>query len=143
MYVLIVGAGRIGVLLARRLLAAEHEVTVIDSDPTRCAALDDEFGSISVLGDGTEAGILARAGANRADVFIAVTGHDDDNMVACQLARHRFGASRTVSLVNIPDHETLFNRLGIDLTINTSQLIAGRIQDELSGLMAEPIGDLG
>ena len=143
MYVLIVGAGRIGVLLARRLLAAEHEVTVIDSDSARCAALDDELGGISVFGDGTEAGILARAGANRADVFIAVTGRDDDNMAACQLARHRFGASRTVSLANIPDHETLFNRLGIDVTINTAQLIAGRIQEELSELLTEPVGGLG
>ena len=143
MYVLIVGAGKIGVLLARRLLAAEHEVTVIDSDSTRCAAVDDELGSISVLGDGTEAGILARAGANRADVFIAATGRDDDNMVACQLARHRFGASRTVSLVNIPDHETLFNRLGIDVTINTAQLTVSAIQEELGGLMAEPVVGLG
>ena len=100
MYVLIVGAGRVGVSLARWLLAADHEVAVIERDAARCAALENELGSISVAGDGTEADILARAGANRADVFIAATGRDDDNMVACQLARHRFGASRIVAEVN-------------------------------------------
>lgn len=143
MYVVIVGAGRVGVFLARWLLAAEHEVAVVDKDSARCAALDDELGSITVLGDGTEAGILARAGVNRADVFIATTRRDDCNLVACQLARHRFGASRTVTLVNIPDHQMLFDRLGIDVTINTTELVVDRIQEELSGLLVEAVGDLG
>ena len=141
MYVLIIGAGRVGVSVARWLLAADHEVAVIERDSSRCAALENELGSISVAGDGTEADILARAGANRADVFIAATGRDDDNMVACQLAKHRFGASRTVSLVNIPDHEALFNLLGMDIVINATELVAGRIRQELSELLAEELGD--
>ena len=141
MYVVIVGAGAVGVSLARWLLAAEHEVTVIEREASRCAALDEELGSISVVGDGTVARVLAKAGANRADIFIAGTGNDDENMVACQLAKHRFGASQTISLVADPGHETLFNRLGIDVTINTTGLALAKVQQELSGLLVEEAGD--
>ena len=143
MYVVIIGAGRIGTSLARWLVAAENEVAVIDRDPSRRASLEDELGSISVVGDGTEAGVLAKAGANRADIVIAATGRDDDNLAACQLAKHRFGASRTMSLVHIPEHERLFHLLGIDVSINSTDLIIGRIQEELSELLVEEIGTLG
>ena len=140
MYVVIVGAGRVGFSLARWLLAAEHEVALVERRSARCVALENELGSISVEGDGTEASILARAGANRADVFIAATGRDDSNLVACQLAKHRFGASFTVSLLTIPEHESLFNLLGIDVTINTSELIAGSIKERLSGFELQERG---
>ena len=143
MYVVIVGAGAVGVAVARWLLAAEHEVTVIDREPTRCEALDEELGSISVVGDGTVAAVLAKAGANRADIFIAMTGNDDENMVACQLAKHRFGASRTISMVTAQDHETLFNRLGIDVTVNTTALAVAKVQQELSGSLLEEAGATG
>ena len=142
MYVVIVGAGSIGGSLADWLLAAEHEVVVIDRNASRCAAVEDRLGGISVVGDGTEASVLARAGVNRADIVIAATGRDDENMVACQLAKHRFGAARTISLVSVPEHEELFNLLGIDLTINTSHLVVDKIQEELSGIMVEEVGDL-
>ena len=142
MYVVIVGAGRVGLSLARWLVATEHEVTVIDSDSARCAALDDELGSISLVGDGTDMEVLARGGTNRAEILIAATGRDDFNAMACQLARHHFGVGRTVSLVNIPDHERLFSILGIDVTIDTTDLITRRIQEELSGLLVEEAGDL-
>ena len=128
--------------MARWLLAGDHEVTVVEVDTSRCASLEDELGDISVAGDGTEADILAKAGANRADIFIATTGNDDENLVACQLARHRFGAVVTVSLVNVPEHEALFNRLGIDITINTTELAVVRIQQQVSGLLAEEVGNL-
>ena len=141
MYVLIVGAGRVGSVLARWLLTAEHEVTVVDRDPIRCAVLDEELGSITVVGDGTDAGVLAKAGANRAEIFIATTRRDDDNLVACQLARHHFRAEHTVALVNIADHERLFNRLGVDITISVTELLAGRIQDLLSGFLVEEVGE--
>ncbi len=137
MYFVIVGTGRVGGALARWLVAAGHEVSTVDTRPARCAELDDELGSVSVLGDGTEAGILARAGANRADVFVAATGSDEDNLAACQLARHRFGATRTVALVHVPEHERLFGLLGIDISINTTALVVVKIEEILSGLFVE------
>ena len=134
MYVVVVGAGRVGRALARWLVTAEHEVAVIDKDAARCAVLEEELGSITVTGDGTEAEVLARAGANRAAIFIAATGRDDENLVACQLAKHRFGASRTITLANMPDRQRLFEMLGIDVAINSTSLVVDRVQQEMSSV---------
>lgn len=143
MYVVVVGAGKIGAALARWLVDSDQEVAVIERDAVRCSALEEELGSISVTGDATEIGVQARAGAGRADIFIATTGSDGENMVACQLAKHRHGASRTIALVNVPGHERLFGILGIDMTINTADLIVGRIKHELNGLFVEELRGLG
>ena len=132
MHVVIVGSGRIGNSLARWLVSSGHEVTVVDSDSSRCAAIEAALGSIAVEGDGTEAGTLARAGANRAEVLVATTSSDESNLVVCQLAKHRFKVPRAISLVRSPDHARLFNLLGIDATINVTDLVVGRIQEELS-----------
>ena len=143
MYVVILGAGRIGASTARWLVAADHEVATVDQDEPKCAALDSELGGISVVGDGTEAGVLARAGVNRADIFIATTNSDEDNMVACQLARHHFGVSYTVSLVGGPEYERLFNLLEIGVIINTTDLIADRLKEVVGGRLVEEVGSLG
>lgn len=143
MYVVIVGGGRVGYSVARWLLAADQEVAVVDKSPATCAVLEEELGSITVTGDGTEAEILARAGANRADIFIAAMDRDEENMLACQLAKLHFGAARTVSLLNISQHERLFNILGIDTTIDKTDLIVGSIQERLSGVMVEELQGLG
>ena len=142
MYVVILGAGKVGFALACWLVASDHEVAVIDWDPSRCAALEDELGGISVVGDGTDAGVLARAGCNRADIFVGASGVDEDNLIACQLARHRFGALKTISLVNIPEHEALFALLGIDVTVNATDMIGGRLREELSGAAILDLGDM-
>ena len=139
MYFVIVGAGRIGISLAKWLVAADHEVAVIDREGVNCSAVDEELGSVSVVGDGTEAGVLMKAGVNRADVLIAVTGRDEDNLVACQMAKHRFNVERTIALANIPDHERLFDMLGIGVTINATELVLNKVQEELSGLLVEEI----
>jgi trk system potassium uptake protein TrkA len=141
-YVVILGAGKVGFALACWLVASDHEVAVIDWDPSRCAALEDELGGISVVGDGTDAGVLARAGCNRADIFVGASGVDEDNLIACQLARHRFGALKTISLVNIPEHEALFALLGIDVTVNATDMIGGRLREELSGAAILDLGDM-
>lgn len=142
MYVVILGAGKVGFALARWLVTSDHEVAVIDWDPSRCAALEDELGGISVVGDGTDAGVLARAGCNRADIFVGAGGVDEDNLIACQLARHRFGALKTISLVNIPEHEALFALLGIDVTVNATDMIVGRLREELSGAAILDLGEM-
>ena len=90
MYAVIVGGGRVGRTIARWLLVAEHEIAVVDRSPTACSVVEEELGSVSVLGDATEAGVLAKVGANRADVLIAATGADDVNLVTCQMAMHKF-----------------------------------------------------
>ena len=131
MYVVIVGCGKIGYSLAKALTVTEHEVLVIDRDSQRCEVIEEELGSVAIIGDGCEAGVLEEAGIVRADVFIAVTGNDEDNLVACQLATNRFGVAKTIARVTNPSNEGLFKLLGVDVTISSTQLILSHIEEEL------------
>ncbi len=132
MFIVIVGSGQIGKSLAGQLVSAGHEVGVIEMDPARCEALEDELGSVVILGDGTEVGVQAKAGVSRADVFIATTRSDENNILSCQIARHRFNAPRTISVVNLPEHTRLFGLLGIEAAINVTELVVNQIQEHLS-----------
>ena len=131
MYVVVAGGGHTGAALARWLISAGHEVSVIESDAATCSDLDDTLGSISVPGLCTSSEALRRAGANRADAFIATTGDDGANLVACQLARHQFGVQRTMSVVNDGDNADLFGVLGIGVAILTN-LALGKLQESFS-----------
>ncbi len=140
MYVIIIGAGRVGTALARWLLAAEQEVAVIEREPRRCAAIEDALGDVSVLGDALEYNILQRAGASRADALIATGRRDDHNLVICQMAKHLFGVSRVMAAVNVSERVELFNRLGVDESIDVAALIAEAFEERIGGLLAEDIG---
>ncbi|MCZ6614267.1 MAG: TrkA family potassium uptake protein, partial [Chloroflexi bacterium] len=90
MYIVIIGCGKVGYQLTLALLSAGHEVVVIEKNPRRYATVVEEHGSVAVSGDGTEPAVLEEAGVQRADVLIAVTGNDEDNLVASQVAKYRF-----------------------------------------------------
>ena len=145
MHIVIVGAGRIGGSLGRWLISAGHEIAVVEWERSRCSALDEALGSITVLGDGSDAGALANAGTNRADVLIATTRKDDINLAACQLAKHHFNVARTISVVNVRDHAELFGILGVDVSIDVTEMVLGRIEEGLShrGLVhLMPVSDM-
>jgi trk system potassium uptake protein TrkA len=131
MYIIIVGGGRLGYYLTRALLDEEHEVLVIEKDASFSQIINNELGSVSLHGDGCEAATLEEAGTSRADMFITVTGDDEDNLVACQLAKHKFNVPRTIARVRNPQHEKVFKKLGIDVTVSTTNLILEHIKHEL------------
>jgi len=131
MYIIIVGGGRLGYYLARALLNEGHEVLVIEKDAAFSQTINNELGSVSLHGDGCETAVLEDAGTGRADIFITVTGDDEDNLVACQLAKHKFNVSRTIARVRNPQHEKVFKKLGIDATVSTTNLILEHIKHEL------------
>ncbi len=133
MYVIVVGAGKIGFYLTRALLSVGHEVTLIERDARESAAASEEFGSIVITSDGTEPAVLHDAGAARSDMFISTTGSDATNLVACQVAKFSFRASKTMAVVTDPDHVPLFRQLGVDVTISTTDLILSHVQEELAG----------
>ena len=133
MYILIIGCSTIGYHLAKSLLAAGHEITVIEKDPVRSKLMWDEFGSIVVQGDGTDPQILQSAGTTRADSFIAVTGSDQTNLIACQIAKNKFAAENTISLVKDTKNEQLFHMLGVDSVINTTHNIIASIEETIPG----------
>ncbi|MBI4312261.1 MAG: TrkA family potassium uptake protein [Chloroflexi bacterium] len=132
MYIIIVGCGKVGYHLLKALITAEHEVLAIEQDSARHARVVDELGSVAISGDGSEAALLAEAGANRADVLIAVTGHDEDNLVACQVAKHRFNVKKTIALVNDPANESLFKSLGVDVVVSHTNTILAHVEGELT-----------
>ena len=131
MYIIVVGVGKVGYHLTRALVNGGHEVFVIDSDAKKVADLVDSFGAIALKGDGAEPSVLSAAGASRANLLIATTGSDEDNLAACQLAMHTYNVGRTISVVNNPENEALFNLLGIDLTVSSTQVILSDIEEEL------------
>jgi trk system potassium uptake protein len=132
MYVIVIGGGQVGFHLARALQEAKHEVLVIESDATVCQALEDELGTEVVLhGDGCEATLLAEAGTSRADILVAVTGDDEANLVACQVAKHKFAVPRTISRMHNPRNEALFRKLGIDITVSSTSIILEHIEHEI------------
>lgn len=131
MYIVAVGGGRVGYYLAKALLAEGHEVLVIDKDAAICEEINEELGSISLRGDGCEAAILSEAGTERADMLIAVTGEDEDNLVVCQLAKHKFKVPRTIARIRNPENEALFKMLGVDVTISSTSVILEHIEEEV------------
>jgi trk system potassium uptake protein len=131
MYIIVVGGGKVGYHLVKALLAEGHEVLIIEKDQNRIDYICAELGSICLLGDGCEAATLADAGASRADMLIAVTGDDEDNLVACQVAKHKFKVPRTIARSSNPQNETLFRMLGIDTTVSSTNVIMEAIQQEV------------
>ena len=131
MYIIIVGGGRIGYYLSKALLDEGHEILVIEKDAANVHHIEEELGSICMQGDGCEAATLEEAGTERASLFIAVTNEDEDNLVACQVAKHKFNVPRIIARISNPKNETLFKRLGIDVTVSATNLILEHIEQEV------------
>jgi len=131
MYIIVIGGGKVGYYLARALLDEGHEILVVEKDPDRTEFICSELGSVCVRGDGCEVATLTEAGTGRADMFIAVTGDDEDNLVACQVAKHKFNVPRTIARINNPKNETIFKELGIDVTVSSTNIILESIEEEV------------
>ncbi|MDO8491877.1 MAG: NAD-binding protein [Dehalococcoidia bacterium] len=131
MYILIVGGGEVGFYLAKALISEGHEVLLIEKDARETRRLTEELGSVVTRGDGCEAAVLEEAGAGRADMLAAVTGDDEDNLVACQVAKYRFNVPRTIARLKNPEYEPLFSKLGVDVTVSGTELILSHIEREV------------
>jgi len=133
MYIIIGGGGDVGYYLTKSLLGQGHEVLLLEKGNTRYQALSEELGQSVVRGDACEARTMEEVGANRADVVIAVTGEDEDNLVICQMAKKRFNVARTIARLNNPKNELIFQKLGIDVTVSPTRSILSLIEAELPG----------
>src|SRR5918997_4645952 len=131
MYVLIVGAGKVGWNLARELIAKGNEVTVVENDPRRYGVVEEELEHSVHYGDGSELWILDRAGIERADLVIAVTGDDEDNILICQVAREKYGVERVISRCNNPRNLQHFELLGVKPAVSATDLILRLIEHEV------------
>ncbi len=132
MYIIIVGAGKVGFFLAKRLIQSKHTVSIVERDKTTCEHMAKELEVLVIGGDGCEPRILEEAGIERADVVAAVTGDDEDNLIIFQLAKERFNVKRTVGRVNNPDNEHTFAELGVDVPVDSTKIIAKIVEEEVS-----------
>ncbi|MGD0198902.1 MAG: TrkA family potassium uptake protein [Solirubrobacteraceae bacterium] len=131
MYVIIVGAGKVGLNLARELLDKGHEVTLLESDRRRYLVVEAELGHVVQYGDGTELWVLERAGVQRTDLVIAVTGDDEDNVLVCQVAKEKYECERVIARVNNPRNLQHFKLLGIQPVVSATDLILRLIEHEV------------
>ena len=142
MYVIIAGGGKVGYYLTKGLLNEGHEILLIEKDSSRAAKLAEDLGDIVVRGDACEVRTMKQFGMERADVVVATTGDDEDNLVICQMAKHRFKAPRTIARVNNPENEEIFQRLGIDETVSSTRIIFNLIEQRIETDQLIPLAAL-
>lgn len=130
MRIIMVGGDQTVYFLARQLLSKGHHITIINRDPVRSRELAQHTKALVVLGDGSDVQRLEEAGARRADMVMALTSHDQDNLITCQVAQRVFGVTRTMALVNDPENEDIFHRLGISLAFSATRIIASLIEQQ-------------
>ena len=131
MYVLVAGAGKVGWNLARELIAKGHEVTLVEHNRRRYLIVEQELEHAVQYGDATELWILERAGIQRADMVIAVTGDDEDNMLICQVAKVKYLVDRIIARVNNPRNLQHFKLLDILPAVSATDLILRLIEHEV------------
>jgi trk system potassium uptake protein len=131
MYVIVAGAGKVGWNLARELLEKGHEVTLIENDRDRFLTVEQELEHNVQYGDASELWVLERAGISRADMVIAVTGDDEDNMLVCQVAKEKYLVDRIIARVNNPRNKQWFELLGVRPVVSATDLILRLIEHEV------------
>lgn len=131
MFIVVVGGGKVGYYLAKTLLSHGHKVTVIEKIPELCERIAKDMDVVVIHGDGTDPSVLEDAQTDQADVIVAVAGHDEENLVVCQVAKRNFKVPRTVARINNPKNERIFNLLGVDSAISGTAVIARIIDQEI------------
>src|ERR671918_2490168 len=130
-YIIIVGAGKGGWNLARELLEKGHEGTLIENNRRRYLTVEQELEHNIQYGDASELWILERAGIQRADMVIAVTGDDEDNMLICQVAKEKYLVDQIIARVNNPRNRQHFDLLGIKPSVSATDLILRLLEHEV------------
>lgn len=143
MYIIVVGGGNVALQLAKRLIKRKHEVVVIEKDSRHAQKLSRLLGDEYVMhGDGCDLRTQKETGFNRADIVVAVTGEDEDNLVASQLAKEVWSVKRVVARINDPAHERIFRDIGIDDTVSATGIIFSLIDQQISSDEFIPVGHL-
>ncbi len=129
MRMILIGGNNTVYFLARQFVE-NHHVTIINRDPERSKELAHKTKATVILGDGTDIARLEEAGARRADVLLALAGHDADNLIACQIAKQMYGVPRVMALVNDPQNEDVFRRLGVDEVFSITRVLTKIIEQQ-------------
>src|SRR2546428_7260331 len=131
-YVIVVGGGKVGFYLTKTLLANGYEVVLLEKDREQYHSLVEQLGEVVIHGDGCEVPKLLDVGVNRADIVVAATGDDEDNLVICQMAQKRFKVNRVISRINNPLNEEVFTNMRIHDTVYGIAVLNLMIAHELA-----------
>jgi trk system potassium uptake protein TrkA len=131
MNIVIIGGGKVGYYLAKTLLSFHHKISVIEMDRNLCQKLADELNIPVYHGDATKIDVLKNAETTKADILIAVTGQDEENLIACQLAKNNFRVEKTIARVNNPKNTNVFLKLGVDIPVSSTTIITELIEQEV------------
>jgi trk system potassium uptake protein TrkA len=141
-YVVVMGGGRVGYFLTKALRENNIEVTVLEESQKIFNLVTKQVDCPVILGEGSSVSVLEQAGVERANVFVAVTNHDHDNLIACQIAKQRFGVPKTIARVKNPRNEQVMQELGVDVTVSSTAIITALIQSELPTSRIRTVLDL-
>ena len=130
MKIILIGEGKPLYFLAKQFIAQGQNVTIINRDPEESQNLSHQLEATILLGDGSDPKILEKAGTRSADVLLSMTPNDHDNLVACQVAGDTFDVPRTIALVNNPENEEIFRKLGVPTVFSATRIITSLLQQE-------------
>ena len=128
MKAIIVGGGKVGYYLAKTLLERNYGVSVVEIKKDICRYFANTLDVTVVLGDGSTAGALKKAGADKCDSIIAVTGADEANLIICQMAKKMFQVKKTIAKVNNPKNIDTIKALGVDIVISGTDSIIRQME---------------
>ncbi|MGC9367433.1 MAG: potassium channel family protein [bacterium] len=131
MNVIIVGGGKTLFFLCRNFNSKGHKVTIVNKKRDECINMSRQLTATIICGDGSDQDVLKEAGAIGAGAVLAVTNHDHDNLIICQIAKINFNVPRTIALSNDPDNKIVFESLGIT-AFSTVEIIASLIEHRAS-----------
>lgn len=131
MVVIVIGGGKVGYYLSKTLLEHGHNPKIVEINKQKCVKLANDLDIPVFCGDGTSFNILSSAGVDKADVLVSVTGQDQNNLIACQLAKNKFNISKTIARINNPKNSFIFKKLGVDISLSATDNISNMIEREV------------
>jgi len=136
MRAIVVGGGKVGYYLVKALKEKKNQVVLIEKDEKICRKIAEELDIDVICGDGSDVEILKDANIDEAEVVAAVTGKDEENLVICQMAKVNFKIDETIARINNPKNTAIFEALGVDKTVCSTQVICNLIEGEFN---SEPL----
>ena len=132
MRIIIVGGGKVGRYLINDLSKKGHEIILVEQKEEKCNMISDKYNISVICGDGSEKEVLEKAKIEEADVLLAVTKNDQNNLVICQLAERQFEVPQTFTTVNTPGNEKLFDWLCVNVAVSSASILSALVDQEVA-----------
>ncbi|MDJ0593865.1 MAG: NAD-binding protein [Pleurocapsa sp. MO_226.B13] len=130
MKIILIGGSKLAYFLAKQFASKNYYTTIINDNYDEAKTLSRSLKATVIYGQGSNPALLAQAGAFQADVVLSLTTHDEDNLIACQIAQKEYGVPRTIALVNDPQNQPIFEKLGVTVAFSATQIIASLIEQQ-------------